>query len=91
MCCSRVLKIGFEPARQVSAALEPKVKRGGSDSSVSVSLVAGPRAPAGEEAADLTGFPPLPSEDYPNAQATIPLKQQTSYCPPKPLRSTCSS
>lgn len=85
MFCSCVLMIGIEPACQGNLVLEPKVKRSGLGSSVAVSLVAGPRAPAGEEAADLTGFPPLPSEDYCNAQATIPLKQQTSYCPPKPL------
>lgn len=56
-----------------------------------MSLVEVPRAPAGEEPADITGFPPLPIEDYCNAQAAIPLKQQTNHCPPKPLWDMCSS
>lgn len=61
------------------------------DLSAVMSLVEVPRAPAGEEPADITGFPPLPIEDYCNAQAAIPLKQQTNHCPPKPLWDTCSS
>lgn len=77
--------IGFELVHQLNIPLQLKVKYSGLNFNVVMSLVAVPRASAGKEAADLTGFPPLPSKDYCNAQATIPLKQQTSYCPLKLL------
>lgn len=62
-----VLMIGFELGHQLTSLLQPKVKYSGWALSALLSLVAGPRAPAGEEAADLTGFPPPPSKDYCNA------------------------
>lgn len=59
--------IGFELVHQLNIPLQPKVKYSGLDLNVVMSLVAVPCAPAGEEAADLTGFLALPSKDYCNA------------------------
>ena len=83
--CTHVLNCGFELVHQLNIPLQPQVKYSGLGLNVVVSRVAVPRAPAGEEAADLIGFPPLPSKDYYNVQATIPLKQQKRCCPLKPL------
>lgn len=55
--------MGFEIVHQLNIPLQAEVECSGLDLRVVLSLVAVPRAAAGEEAAAWRGFEPLPGED----------------------------
>lgn len=54
---------GFEIVHELNVPLQPEVECSGLGLHIVLSLVAVPRAAAGEEAAASRGFAPLPSED----------------------------